>query len=483
MRQSEADRAEYYRQLRRTISSVLVPELSSAQAIDAAALLDRILAQFIVEEEAASELSAEFGGELAALLDRGSEVDRPVVSPARFDALRARAADVVARPQAPGETGLAVMDIERRFLERVDELRCAVLAEGRLGGDPELPAHGCSVTTDQVTEYLRGRLPHSPDVVVERMSVVPGGRSKETILVSLRGTSELPGEVILRKDRPVGLLETRAADEFAVLGAIHEFGGVPVPEPFFAELEGNALGDGTFLVMERVAGHKAGEFFPDLAAPAEHHVALGQQLASSLARLHSMPLDRLGHTRLDLHQTAVTRDATVGMVEAILARLDGLSGPPNATAHVAGQWLLAHADDVVPSSRLCLLQGDFGFHNMLVDGARVTALVDWEAASIGPPARELAAAWSVATFLMGWPAFVAAYVDAGGPAEDTDPGAIRYYRVLLALGGLMTSKMGGHLFRTGAKRDLLTAHSGLDSYFRCARNLARAMSDAVSAAD
>jgi hypothetical protein len=196
-----------------------------------------------------------------------------------------------------------------------------------------------------------------------------------------------------------------------------------------------------------------------------------------------MPLDRLGHTRLDLHQTAVTRDATVGMVEAILARLDGLSGPPNATAHVAGQWLLAHADDVVPSSRLCLLQGDFGFHNMLVDGARVTALVDWEAASIGPPARELAAAWSVATFLMGWPAFVAAYVDAGGPAEDTDPGAIRYYRVLLALGGLMTSKMGGHLFRTGAKRDLLTAHSGLDSYFRCARNLARAMSDAVSAAD
>ena len=117
---------------------------------------------------------------------------------------------------------------------------------------------------------------------------------------------------------------------------------------------------------------------------------------------------------------------------------------------------------------------------MLIDGARVTAFVDWEAASIGPPARELAAAWNVATFLMGWPSFVAAYVDAGGRVEDTDPRAITFYRVLMALGGLMTSKMGGHLFRTGIKRDLLTAHSGLDSSFRCARNLARAYADATA---
>ena len=67
------------------------------------------------------------------------------------------------------------------------------------------------------------------------MSVVPGGRSKETILVSLRGTDELPPEVIVRKDRPVGLLQTQAADEYTVIKAVHDFGGVPVPEPFFAE--------------------------------------------------------------------------------------------------------------------------------------------------------------------------------------------------------------------------------------------------------
>jgi aminoglycoside phosphotransferase (APT) family kinase protein len=117
---------------------------------------------------------------------------------------------------------------------------------------------------------------------------------------------------------------------------------------------------------------------------------------------------------------------------------------------------------------------------MLVDEGRVTALVDWEGAAIGPPARELAAAWSAATALMAWPTFVDAYVDAGGPLEDTDGRAISYYRVLASLGGFMMSRTGGHLFRTGDKRDLLTAHSGLDSHFRCARNLARSLSDAMS---
>ncbi len=479
MRQPPEDRALYYRQVRRTISSVLLPELRSAQAIDAAGLLDRILVEFIVEEEAAAELSAEYGAAFESSLRPGSKTDGCVVSPARFDELRAEAASV-ARSGADADVSGNAVGVERRFLERLDELRAAVLAEGSVGDDAQPSDHGCSISKEQLTAYLRARLPHSPDIAVEEMSVVPGGRSKETILVSLRETTDLPHEVIVRKDRPVGLLETRAADEFAVIEAVYEFGGVPVPRPFFAEPEGHPLGDGTLLVMERVPGHKAGEFFPDLAAPIEHRPELGRQLAAGLARLHSLPLDHLGRTHLDIAGTTVTVESTVAMVEAIMSRIDGLTGPPNVSAQMAGRWLLAHVAFVVPPSRLCLLQGDFGFHNMLIDGARVTALVDWEAASIGPPARELAAAWNVATFLTDWPSFVAAYVEAGGRVEDTDPRAITFYRVVMALGGLMTSKMGGHLFRTGTKRDLLTAHSGLDSSFRCARNLARAYADATA---
>ena len=483
MRQSSDDRAQYYRQIRSTVRDVFLPELTSAQATDAAALVDRILAEFIVEEEAATALSEEFGDAFEELLRPGDGVGRPVVSPARFHELRAEAAAVVASGAGSvdgdeRELARRLVEIEGRFLERLDELRGVVLAGGP-GGEAEPPTSGCSVTTDQITRYLRRRLTGSPTVTAERVSLVPGGRSKETMLVSLTGTDELPGEVILRKDRPVSVLATRAADEFEVLEAVYEFGGVPVPQPFFAERDGRDLGDGTFLVMERVPGHKAGEHFPDLAAPQEHRVEIGRQVAAALARLHSLPLDRLAHTGVGAKPAGVTEDSVVASVEAIVARISELTGPPCATVGFARQWLLEHVGDVVPAPRLCLLQGDFGFHNMLVDGARLTALVDWEGATVGPPARELAAARNPAGALMPWPDFVEAYVDAGGSLADTDPSAIGYYRVLAALGAYMASRIGGHLFRTGAKRDLLTAHSGLDSRIRCERNLARALSDAM----
>ena len=98
--------------------------------------------------------------------------------------------------------------------------------------------------------------------------------------------------------------------------------------------------------------------------------------------------------------TVVTEATITAAVEGMSARIGELSGPPIAAVPLARQWLLDHVTDVVPAGPLCLLQGDVGLHNMLVDGDRVTALVDWEAATIGPPARELAAAWPAATALM-----------------------------------------------------------------------------------
>jgi aminoglycoside phosphotransferase (APT) family kinase protein len=252
-----------------------------------------------------------------------------------------------------------------------------------------------------------------------------------------------------------------------------------VAQPFFADKLDDAMGGGTLLVMQRVTGRKAGEYFPDLSAPTEHRRALGEQLASALANLHQVPLESLRSTGLDV-DVAVNEASISASVEAMSARIAELSGPPIAAVPLARKWLLDHVAEVVPAGRLCLLQGDVGLHNMLIDDGRLTALVDWEAATIGPPARELAAAWPAGTALMAWPEFVAAYRAAGGPTEATDKRSVTYYRVFFAMGACMSSRTGGHLFRTGAKRDLLTAHSGLDAHFRAQRNLARALRDAMS---
>ncbi|HTU37149.1 MAG TPA: phosphotransferase family protein [Acidimicrobiales bacterium] len=482
MRQPADDRARYYRQLRATVSGVFLPELTSATAIDAAALVDRILAEFIVEEEAAVDLSDRFGKEFSALL---GEREVGPVSPERFHELRrlaAHAAAVDADSDDPGRRheGWELVDVERRFLEDVDGLRRAVLAEHTSGGEPDTLTE-CSITRQQLTEYLRRRLPASPDVAVTALTVVPGGRSKETMLVALDKAIDLPPHVILRKDRPVGVLPTKASDEYALLRVVHAHGGVPVPEPFFADDTPEELGEGTLLVMSRVEGHKAGEFFPDLAAPTAHQDALGRQLAAALAHLHSIPLARLVETRLDTSQE-VTEASLTAAVEGMAGRIGQLSGPAIVAVPLARRWLLDHIGDVVPGGAACLLQGDVGLHNTLVEGDRLTALVDWEAATVGPPARELAAAWPAATALMSWDAFTDAYVAAGGSAVAIEPRAIAYYRVFFALGACMSSRVGGDLFRTGAKRDLLTAHSGLDAHFRAQRNLARALHDALGEA-
>lgn len=481
MRQPADDRALYLRQLRTTVVTSFLPELTSPTAIDAAGLVDRILAECIVEEEWAESLSAQYGAEFAAILRSVPSEGASTIAPEGFDDLRRQAAEVVAQ-RAGSDTAAdqalcrRLVDVERRFLERVDELRQVVLDEPP-GIDFTPALSECSITPQQLGEYLRGKLHASPDLTVVAMRVVPGGRSKQTILVTLAGTTELPDEVIVRKDRPVGILQTRAIDEFGVLEAISAHGGVPVARPFFADELDDAMGGGTLLVMQRVAGAKAGEYFPDLAAPTEHRHALGEQLATALAHLHQLPLENLASTGLDATAT-VTESTIAASVQGMSARMAELSGPAIVAVPLARQWLLDHSLDVVPTDRLCLLQGDVGLHNTLIDGDRITALVDWEAATIGPPARELAAAWPAATSLMAWSEFVAAYLAAGGPPEATDERAIAYYRVFFALGACMSSRTGGHLFRTGAKRDLLTAHSGLDAHFRAQRNLLRALSDA-----
>ena len=97
------DRALYLRQLRATVSNTFLPELTSPTAIDAAGLVDRILAECIVEEEWAESLSTQYGAEFEALLQSAPDDGSAPVSPERpisadrFDDLRRQAAATVSR--------------------------------------------------------------------------------------------------------------------------------------------------------------------------------------------------------------------------------------------------------------------------------------------------------------------------------------------------------------------------------------------------
>ncbi len=330
MRQGSAERAMYYRQIRQSLHAEVLPELAGAQAIDTLALIDRLLAQFIVEVEAGDELGTLFGQRLAELLDTGAPTTF-ANGPEPLAELEARAAKAVEFAASSDnatrrEVARQLVEAEREYLEAIDERRQGVFAED-LGPVGPTADNGCSITNEALSGYLRERYPDAPEGCVEQATVIPGGRSKETILVTQTGFSELPERIIVRKDRPVGLLATRAADEFAVIKAVYEHGGVPVPEPLFAEESDDRLGEGTLLVMAWVKGVKAGEFFPDLASPVEYRQEIGQEIAASLAHLHAIPLDRLAETGLDPSGTVVTEESIMHAVDAMVGRITELERP------------------------------------------------------------------------------------------------------------------------------------------------------------
>ena len=134
MKQSSEERALYYRQIRQSLHNVLLPELTSAQANDTVALIDRLLAEFIVEEEAGSALSATYGQRLAALVDGADGATDVVIGPVGFADLERRAAQCVANSVGDNEATKrdlphALFAVERDFFEEVDALRQQVLSE------------------------------------------------------------------------------------------------------------------------------------------------------------------------------------------------------------------------------------------------------------------------------------------------------------------------------------------------------------------
>ncbi len=498
MKLATDQRALLLRELRKGVRTILAPELASARARDAAHAIDRILTLLIMEDERGEALSEEMAKRFDEAL-AGIDLVLPAESQARLTiaASRARlaragAVDSLAALRDAGQlavrelgpSGLAseasrselrrLLETERDLLDAVAELRDRSASREEFDAGSGDTADACTITGGRLETYLRRRLPDEPELQVSGLTLIPGGRSKETIVVGIENGGALPRELVLRKDRPIGVVDSRAADEFELLRVVHA-AGVPVPEPFLHEPDPEVLG-GTCLFVERVRGEKRGEYFPEILCPDEGREEIGRQWARALARLHAIPLADLARTQLDLEPDP--RAILTRSVEATYKRLIDHEGPPSIGIELAYAWLARHLEDALGPPVLC--HNDLGLHNLVIDGTELTALVDWELAAIGTPASDLARCRHTVDQLMAWEDFTASYLEAGGSAEACEPTKIDFYQILGLMGGAVTSRFGGMLFRTGQKRDLLTANSGYDSHHRSSRLLSNALSRALA---
>lgn len=193
--------------------------------------------------------------------------------------------------------------------------------------------------------------------------LLAGGASKEAWAVD---TTDGRALLVRRAGGGViheGTLALR--DEFEVLVAAREV-GVKVPEPI--DYLGEVAGREAF-VTERVEGETIGRRIVR-APPA----SLSDGMADELAKIHSIPIDRLPFLR-----DADPFDVFYGELDSI--------GEPHPAIELGLHW----ARERIPFERPHVVShGDFRLGNFVVNESKLVSVLDWEFAHVSDPAEDLA---------------------------------------------------------------------------------------------
>ena len=277
-----------------------------------------------------------------------------------------------------------VVDWENRFHAR--HLMAA-------DGSPQHEGRGRSnrFTRDNIERYLRGRFPDQVGLSVRDVSVLAGGFSKKTLLVELAGELLGSNALVIRAEQPPRFEfwdGDQVKNEFVVLKLVHE-AGLPVAEPLWLEADVGHLGQ-PFLVSRKAPGSSAGS---SVGASASIGAEMLEELVRVLVTIHNAPVDRGDARFADTHLKRWARygtitEATTAWVAHWFECIDRKRLAPSPLTVRMMEWLRNNVPQTneAPS----LLHGDFGLHNTLFEGDRVACVLDWEYASFGDPAEDIA---------------------------------------------------------------------------------------------
>jgi len=213
-----------------------------------------------------------------------------------------------------------------------------------------------------------------------RATVIAGGRSNLTYAVS-------SGEQrwVVRRP-PLGHVLATAHDmkrEYRVMTALRS---TPVPVPLTMALcEGTDVVGAPFYVMEHVRGtpYRARSELALLGH--ERTRAISVKLVDALGALHRVDPVEIGLGDLGQHEGYLSRQVRRWKKQLDASHSRDLPGAEELHARLA--------TDIPTESDVRIVHGDFRLDNLLVDsdhGDEVTAVLDWEMATLGDPLSDLA---------------------------------------------------------------------------------------------
>lgn len=300
-------------------------------------------------------------------------------------------------------------------------------------------------------------------VVIGEAALLAGGAVQENwrLAAEVQGGPRAGRHAwVLRTDAAARLgLSLDRATEFRCIEVAHA-AGVAVAEPIACTDDQRVVGR-PFMVQALAAGSAQARRIVRDPALASYGPALAARLGEEIAKVHAIhpPEPRLAA----LPRTR--RAPVLAEVTALRAALDkgGIARP--ALEYVLN-WLLENAPAPLPVS---LLHGDFRTGNYMVDGGRLTALLDWEFCHWGDPREDLG--WFCARC---W-RFGGDERQAGGIAAKADlvagynrvarhkvaEGDIAYWEVLAAARWAAIAALQGNRFLRDGERSLELALTGL----------------------
>jgi aminoglycoside phosphotransferase (APT) family kinase protein len=264
-----------------------------------------------------------------------------------------------------------------------------------------LAAVELEVTPERARQFVDTLI--GPGHEIENLARVPGGMSKESFFVDVRDHRGAAHSYVIRRDLPWGPAQTTVRDEFPALTRLFEL-GLPIAQPMGCDASGQCLGTPAML-SARVAGESGTDSWgSDLVASR----AICRDLASVLARLHAVDPSAAGLSTASTDPREQVRAYVLEWRERW--RTNRVHASPTLAAAFA--WLLENIPERV--DRLCIVHGDVGFHNAIIQDGRLRALLDWEFFHVGDPTEDLSYCRQFVEPLGVWEEFIETYSAASG---------------------------------------------------------------------
>lgn len=327
---------------------------------------------------------------------------------------------------------------------RIDAVERAVpLGEG---------GEGSNIDPKRLEAYLRAR-PGCADVELTAFRLIVGGRSRQTALFSISGGQDMPADMVIQRGIPgqavasIFLNEVQQFDLLTELFAV----GMQVPRPVLVEQDVHWL-DAAFMLAEQVPGVTVQ---PDYWMPVENE-AVVLDLARQMALLHAQPVETVGRSMPQVRERYDTQSWQEEIDGFAAVWFDRAHWPSiNISAAIA--WMRDNVDCV--DDRRTIVHNDMIFHNILAQGDRITAVLDWEQSGIGHPGEDLGYCFPVVMAATNWDKFMDAYRGAGG--ADVTQRQIQFFALRAGLRLMSLVITGGRdSFEGGLSDDVLVASAG-----------------------